>query len=127
MLKYTHAYSTYIFGAPGVITNNVTYVHANLIFDDNFDDNFDANLLMDGVHPSKDANHITAEFIINLLSENLTPTTSHLNNIDFSEHLALHGVLAPDVSSDSQQLSANLHNQHLSTDFMDFETEPADH
>ncbi|MCP3668065.1 MAG: hypothetical protein GY696_37180 [Gammaproteobacteria bacterium] len=124
MICYTHAYSTYIFGALGVITvTSQTYVNTNQIFGANFD----ANLLMDGVHPSKDANHITAEFIINLLSENLTPTTSHLNNIDFSEHLALHGVLAPDVSSDNQQLSANLHNQHLSTDFMDFETEPADH
>ncbi len=62
----------YICGAPGVITNNVTYVHLTQIFGDNFD----ANLLMDGVHPFKDANHLTAEFIINLLSENLKPTTS---------------------------------------------------
>ena len=123
MLKYTHAYSTYICGAPGVITNNVTYVHSTQIFGNNFD----ANMLMDGVHPSKDANHTTAEFIINLLSENLKPTTSHLHNMDFSEHLALHGVLAPDISADSQQLSANLHNQHITAGSSDLETEPADH
>ena len=55
-----------------IITNNVTYVHANHIFGDNFD----ANLLLDGVNPSKDVNHLTAEFINNLLSENLKPTTS---------------------------------------------------
>ncbi len=46
------------------------------------------------VHLSKDANHKTAEFDINLLRENLKPTTSHLHNLDFSEHLVLHGVLA---------------------------------
>ncbi len=65
MLKYTHAYSTYICRAPGIITNNVMYVHSTQIFGNNFD----ANMLMDGVHPSKDANHTTADFIINLLSD----------------------------------------------------------
>ncbi len=47
--------------------------------------------------------------------------------MDFSEHLALHGVLAPDISADSQQLSANLHNQHITAGSSDLETEPADH
>ena len=83
---------------------------------------------MDGDYPSKDANHRTAEFIINLLGENSKPTTTpYLHNLDFFEHLVFHGVLAPEISSDSQQLAANLHNQHLSTGFSDLETEPADH
>ncbi len=87
-------------------------------------------LLMDGVQPSKDTNHITDEFIINLLSENLKPSTPHLHNSDISEHLVLYGVLTPYVSSDSQQLAANLHhNRHLSTGFMNLksEIELADH
>ncbi len=106
VVKFNHAYSTYICGAPGIITNNVTYFHANQIFCDNYN----ANFLIDGVHPSKDSNHRTAEFIINMLGENSKPTTSHLHNLDFSEHLDFHGVHAPDVSSDSQQWTANLHN-----------------
>ena len=84
----------------------ITYIHANQIFSNNFN----ADLLMDGVHPSKDANHKTAEFIIKFLSENLKPITPYLHNLDFSEHLAFHGVLAPDVSSDNLQLADNLHN-----------------
>ena len=95
MVKFTYAYSTYICWAPGVITNNITYIHANQIFGDNYD----ANFLMDDIHPSKDANHRTVEFIINLLGENSKPTNTHLHNFDFSEHLDFHGVLAPDVSS----------------------------
>ena len=121
MVNYTHAYSTYICGAPGVITNNVTFIHANQIFGDNLD----ASFLIDVVNPSKDANHKIADFIVNLLGGNLNPTTPHLHNRDFSEHLIFHGVLVPEASSDSQQLAANLRSQHLSNSFMD--TEPIDH
>ena len=35
MVKFTHAYSTYYCGAPGIITNIVTNIHANLIFSHN--------------------------------------------------------------------------------------------
>ena len=35
MIKFTHAYSTYNCVPPGIITNNVTYIHANLIFSHN--------------------------------------------------------------------------------------------
>ncbi len=42
-----------------------------------------------------------------LFVANLKLTLPHLHKLDFSEHLVLHGVLAPDVSSDSQQLAAN--------------------
>ncbi len=119
MVKYCHAYSTYICGAPGVITNNVTFIHSNQIFGDNLD----ANFLMGGVHLSKDANHKVADFIINLLSDNLNPTTPLMHNRDFSEHLIFHGVVEHDASSDSQQLAANLRSQHLSASFMDLDTE----